>query len=100
MTSAATARRCLTLLSGRRHRVHGGIGDRLASEIEARTGKGSGSAGRPSKRFVAIGSALAPELPVRRDDLVLSLLGRALELAKTPAEAAQIQLRLEEIRDE
>jgi predicted ArsR family transcriptional regulator len=63
--------------------------DKLAAGgyLEARTGKGSGSAGRPSKRFVAIGSALAPELPIRRDDLVLSLLGRALELL--PREVAE-----------
>jgi predicted ArsR family transcriptional regulator len=63
--------------------------DKLAAGayLEARTGKGSGSAGRPSKRFVATGTALAPELPVRRDDLVLSLLGRALELL--PREAAE-----------
>jgi len=63
--------------------------DKLAAGgyLEARTGKGSGSGGRPSKRFVATGAALAPELPVRRDDLVLSLLGRALELL--PREAAE-----------
>jgi predicted ArsR family transcriptional regulator len=63
--------------------------DKLAAGayLEARTGKGSGSAGRPSKRFVATGTALVPELPVRRDDLVLSLLGRALELL--PREAAE-----------
>jgi predicted ArsR family transcriptional regulator len=63
--------------------------DKLAAGgyLEVHTGKGSGFAGRPSKRFVAVGGALAPELPVRRDDLVLSLLGRALELL--PREAAE-----------
>jgi predicted ArsR family transcriptional regulator len=39
-----------------------------------------GRAGRPSKRYVAVGDALDPdEFPVRSDDLLLSLLGRALD---------------------
>ncbi len=36
-------------------------------------------AGRPSKRYVAVGDADSVDLPVRNDDLVLSLLGRALD---------------------
>jgi predicted ArsR family transcriptional regulator len=56
--------------------------DKLAAGgyLEVRTGQGRGTAGRPSKRYTATGDSVAPELPVRRDDLVLSLLGRALEL--------------------
>ena len=39
-----------------------------------------GGAGRPSKRYrVAAGSSLDDEFPVRSDDLLLSLLGRALD---------------------
>ena len=36
-------------------------------------------AGRPSKRYVAVGGADTGDFPVRSDDLVLSLLGRALD---------------------
>ncbi len=47
---------------------------------------GSGGAGRPSKRFVAVaGQAL--ELPARRDELVTALLAKALELL--PADVAE-----------
>jgi predicted ArsR family transcriptional regulator len=56
--------------------------DKLAAGgyLEVRTGRTSGTAGRPSKRYAASEQAIAFELPVGRDDLVLSLLGRALEL--------------------
>jgi predicted ArsR family transcriptional regulator len=56
--------------------------DKLAAggHLEVRIGQGTGSAGRPSKRFAATGADVALDLPVRRDDLVLSLLGRALAL--------------------
>jgi predicted ArsR family transcriptional regulator len=47
----------------------------------------SGGAGRPSKRYRAVASAVT-EFPVRSDDLVLSLLGRALtRLPQSEAEA-------------
>jgi predicted ArsR family transcriptional regulator len=36
-------------------------------------------AGRPSKRYAAVGDAGTGDFPVRSDDLVLSLLGRALD---------------------
>ena len=48
--------------------------------LEVRTGRAGGAAGRPSKRYVASGKEVALELPLRHDDLVLTLLARALEL--------------------
>ena len=54
--------------------------DKLAAGgyLEVQSGKlAGGGAGRPSKRYVAVVAANT-EFPVRSDDLVLSLLGRAL----------------------
>jgi len=46
--------------------------------VEVQSGRpNSSGAGRPSKRYIAVAAA-HPEFPVRSDDLVLSLLGRAL----------------------
>jgi len=56
--------------------------DKLAAGgyLEVRSGRVvGGGAGRPSKRYHAVTDAIT-EFPVRSDDLVLSLLGRALEL--------------------
>ena len=39
-----------------------------------------GGAGRPSKRYRTTGRETALELPIRRDDLMMSLLGKALTL--------------------
>ena len=56
--------------------------------LEVHSGRaGSGSAGRPSKRYVAVDDVVT-EFPVRSDDLVLSLLGRAL--TKLPREEAEV----------
>jgi predicted ArsR family transcriptional regulator len=58
--------------------------DKLAAggylEVVAPTPSG-GKAGRPSKRYLAVGDVTAGEVdfPVRSDDLLLSLLGRALD---------------------
>ena len=67
--------------------------DKLAAGgyLEVRTGRaassaGSARAGRPSKRYVAVNGAIS-DFPVRSDDLVLSLLGRAL--AQLPTEQAE-----------
>jgi len=64
--------------------------DKLAAGgyLEVQTAKVAGSgAGRPSKRYVAVADAIT-EFPVRSDDLVLSLLGRALaRLSPLDAEA-------------
>ncbi len=43
--------------------------------------------GRPSKRYGATAKAMGLEFPARRDDLLVTLLGRALELV--PAEKAE-----------
>ncbi|HEY2428036.1 MAG TPA: helix-turn-helix domain-containing protein [Acidimicrobiales bacterium] len=48
---------------------------------------GGGGAGRPSKRYRVQDSGLRLQLPSRRDDLLITLLGRALALLP-PAEAA------------
>ena len=56
--------------------------DKLAAGgyLEVVSGKVAGAgAGRPSKRYVAVGDATVDQFPVRSDDLVLSLLGRALD---------------------
>ncbi|HWI02475.1 MAG TPA: helix-turn-helix domain-containing protein [Acidimicrobiales bacterium] len=50
-----------------------------------RTGKAG--AGRPSKRYQVTDKALALEFPVRRDDLLIALLGRMLALV--PIEQAE-----------
>jgi predicted ArsR family transcriptional regulator len=64
--------------------------DKLAAGgyLEVHTGKvAGGGAGRPSKRYLAVADAVT-EFPVRSDDLVLSLLGRALtRLSPDDAEA-------------
>ncbi len=64
--------------------------DKLAAGgyLEVQTGKvPGGGAGRPSKRYVAVAGAIT-DFPVRSDDLVLSLLGRALtKLSPADAEA-------------
>ena len=65
--------------------------DKLAAGgyLEVHTGKvAGGGAGRPSKRYTAVADAVA-EFPVRSDDLVLSLLGRALTRL-SPADAEQM----------
>ena len=56
--------------------------DKLAAGgyLEVAAAKSPGRAGRPSKRYVVVGDALSEsDLPVRSDDLLLSLLGRALD---------------------
>ncbi len=65
--------------------------DKLAAGgyLEVQTAKVAGSgAGRPSKRYLAIADAIT-EFPVRSDDLVLSLLGRALSRL-SPVDAEQM----------
>ena len=58
--------------------------DKLAAggyvEVVSRVAPSARRAGRPSKRYVAVASnALDAGVPVRSDDLVLALLGRALD---------------------
>lgn len=66
--------------------------DKLAGggyvEVSAARPTGGG-AGRPSKRYSATGDGNPIEFPVRHDDLLVTLLGRALALLPA-AEAAQM----------
>ncbi len=65
--------------------------DKLAAGgyLEVATGKvAGGGAGRPSKRYTAVADAI-DDVPVHSDDLVLSLLGRALTLLP-PVEAEKM----------
>ena len=50
-----------------------------------------GGAGRPSKHYTAVGEDPAREFPVRSDDLVLSLLGKALALLPSAAAEAMAE---------
>jgi predicted ArsR family transcriptional regulator len=63
--------------------------DKLAAGgyLEVHTARATGAAGRPSKRYVATATPVTIDMPVRRDELLLGLLGRALELL--PREAAE-----------
>ena len=64
--------------------------DKLAAGgyLEVQVGRTPGGAvGRPSKRYQATGKEMALDFPVRHDDLMIALLGRALELL--PRELAE-----------
>jgi len=63
--------------------------DKLAGGgyLEVATAKGTGGAGRPSKRYRATAKGEQLELPVRHDDVLVTLLGRALDLL--PREQAE-----------
>jgi len=64
--------------------------DKLAAGgyLQVEVGRpGKLGAGRPSKRYRVTDKALALEFPVRRDDLLIALLGRTLALV--PIEAAE-----------
>jgi predicted ArsR family transcriptional regulator len=63
--------------------------DKLAGGgyVEVATGRTGAGAGRPSKRYRVSTPDMALELPVRQDELVVSLLGKALSLL--PADAAE-----------
>ena len=56
--------------------------DKLASagHLVVSTGRGTGGAGRPSKRYKATAEAVVLDVPVRHDDVLVTLLGRALAL--------------------
>ena len=68
--------------------------DKLAAGgyLEVVSGKVAGAgAGRPSKRYVVVGDSLRMsdvDFPVRSDDLLLSLLGRALD--RLPSDEAEM----------
>ena len=86
MTAAAVANEVRVHPNVARHHL-----DKLAAGgyLEVRSGRvAGGGAGRPSKRYHAVTDAIT-EFPVRSDDLVLSLLGRALELLE-PSDAEKM----------
>jgi predicted ArsR family transcriptional regulator len=63
--------------------------DKLAGGgyVEVSTGRGGTGAGRPSKRYRVTSPEMSLELPVRHDDLLVTLLGKALSLL--PDDAAE-----------
>ncbi|MCU1498865.1 MAG: putative transcriptional regulator [Acidimicrobiales bacterium] len=71
--------------------------DKLASggHLEVTVGRvpGSPGAGRPSKRYRTSGDAVELDIPVRHDDVLISLLGKALSLLP----AAQAEAMAEEV---
>jgi predicted ArsR family transcriptional regulator len=56
--------------------------DKLAGGgyVEVATGRNGAGAGRPSKRYRVTAPEMTLELPVRHDDLLVTLLGKALSL--------------------
>jgi predicted ArsR family transcriptional regulator len=54
--------------------------DKLASGgyLEITTQRSAGGAGRPSKRYLVLGEEMPLDVPVRHDDVLVELLGRAL----------------------
>ncbi|HEX6786995.1 MAG TPA: helix-turn-helix domain-containing protein [Acidimicrobiales bacterium] len=72
--------------------------DKLAAGgyLEVAVGKPGSGAGRPSKRYRASGERLSLDAPVRADDLVLTLLGRALALLPR----AEAEVMAEEVGEE
>ena len=79
-----------------RFEVHANVArhhlDKLASgghlEVTVARQPGGAGAGRPSKRYLTHSEAVELDLPVRHDDVLISLLGRALSLL--PPDAAEI----------
>jgi predicted ArsR family transcriptional regulator len=72
--------------------------DKLAGGgyVEISSGKGQPGAGRPSKRYSVTERAMALEFPVRHDDLLVTLLGKALSrLPRAEAEAMAEEVGVE-----
>jgi predicted ArsR family transcriptional regulator len=59
--------------------------------VEVATGRTGAGAGRPSKRYRVTAPEMSLELPVRQDDLIVALLGRALALLPTDAAEAMAE---------
>jgi len=71
--------------------------DKLAGGgyVEVATGRNGAGAGRPSKRYRVTAPEMTLELPVRHDDLLVTLLGKALSLlpdAQAEAMAEEVGL--------
>ena len=67
--------------------------DKLAGGgyVEVATGRTSTGAGRPSKRYRVTSPEMSLELPVRHDDLLVTLLGKALSLLPDATAAAMAE---------
>ena len=67
--------------------------DKLAGGgyVEVATGRSGTGAGRPSKRYRVASPEMSLELPVRHDDLLVTLLGKALALLPDGAAAAMAE---------
>jgi predicted ArsR family transcriptional regulator len=65
--------------------------DKLAAgghlEVSVARSPGAAGAGRPSKRYKPNGESVVPDLPVRHDDVLVSLLGKAL--SRLPVDEAE-----------
>jgi predicted ArsR family transcriptional regulator len=77
VTAAEVAERFVLHPNVARHHL-----DKLAGGgyVEVATGRNGTGAGRPSKRYRVTAPEMTLELPVRHDDLLVTLLGRALSL--------------------
>ncbi len=84
VTAAEVAERFVLHPNVARHHL-----DKLAGGgyVEVATGRNGTGAGRPSKRYRVTAPEMTLELPVRHDDLLVTLLGKALSLL--PADAAE-----------
>lgn len=84
VTAAEAARRFDLHPNVARHHL-----DKLASGryLEVAASKPSGGAGRPSKRYRATEARVALEVAVRHDDILVTLLGRALAMLGPEAAA-------------
>ncbi|MDZ7674955.1 MAG: helix-turn-helix domain-containing protein [Acidimicrobiales bacterium] len=88
-TAAAVAERFELHANVARHHL-----DKLAGGgyVEVRTARSpGGGAGRPSKRYTALATEQPIELPIRHDDLLVSLLGRTLALLPADQAAAMAE---------
>ncbi len=84
VTAAEVAERFALHANVARHHLDKLVGGGYVEVAVGPTGVG---AGRPSKRYRASSPQMALELPVRHDDLLVTLLSKALSLL--PAEAAE-----------
>jgi len=84
VTAAEVAERFVLHPNVARHHL-----DKLAGGgyVEVATGRTGSGAGRPSKRYRMTSPEMTLELPVRHDDLLVTLLGKALSLL--PDDAAE-----------
>jgi predicted ArsR family transcriptional regulator len=67
--------------------------DKLAGGgyVEVATSRSSTGAGRPSKRYRVTSPEMSLALPIRHDDLLVTLLGKALSLLPAPAAEAMAE---------